>query len=196
MDLRRLVQTLPATIVCAIALVVGPVGATSVLPLELPQLVAGSRDVVHVRCIATESVADTTVGVATVTQFVILDRAKGGVGTTLVLRQPGGTLGTLAVDFRLPRFHVGDEYVLFVPAPSTLGFASPLGLAQGMFAISDTATGKEVGNGRDFAALLRDIELAKIPTGTRIRLTLSPKERSRIALDDFMTIVRARAATP
>ena len=143
------------TMACAIALAVGPARATSVLPLELPQLVAGSRDVVHVRCTGTEAVADATVGVATVTQFVILDRAKGSAGATLVLRQPGGRLGAQVVDFQLPRYRVGEEYVLFVPPPSALGFAAPLGLAQGIFPVSEGPAGKEVGNGRDFAALLR-----------------------------------------
>ena len=181
---------------CAFALAAGSARATSVAPLELPQLVAGSRDVVHVRCIGTEAVADARVGVATVTQFVVLDRAKGSPGATLVLRQPGGRLGTQVIDFQLPRFRVGDEYVLFVPPASVLGFASPLGLAQGMFPVSEGSAGKEVGNGRDFAALLRDVDAAQIPAGTRLRLQTSPKERSRISLADFMAIVRARAATP
>jgi len=181
-------------LVCAGMLAGGVAHATSVLPLELPQLVAGSRDVVHVRCIGSEAVADATVGIATVTQFAVLGSAKGSPGATFVLRQPGGRLGDRAIDFRLPRFHIGDEYVLFVPPPSDLGFASPLGLAQGMFAVSDGPSGKEVGNGRDFAELLRGLEPAQIPEATRARLEYSPKVRSRISLDDFMTMVRARAA--
>lgn len=196
MNLAALCRILLATAACAVALAAGSARATSVLPLELPQLVAGSRDVVHVRCTGTEAVADATVGVATVTQFVVLDRAKGSAGATLVLRQPGGTLGARVVDFQLPKYRVGEEYVLFVPPASVLGFAAPLGLAQGMFPVSDGAAGKEVGNGRDFAALLRDVDATQIPAGTRARLQTNPQQRSRIALADFMTIVRARAATP
>lgn len=196
MNVTSMSKILLVTAACAMSLAAGAARATSVLPLELPQLVAGSRDVVHVRCTGTEAVTDATVGVATVTQFVVLDRAKGSAGATLVLRQPGGRLGAQVVDFQLPRYRVGEEYVLFVPPASTLGFAVPLGLAQGMFPVSDGKAGKEVGNGRDFAALLRDVDPAQIPSGTRARLQTNPRERSRITLADFMAIVRARAATP
>lgn len=196
MNVPTMWKILLLTAACAGSLAAAPARATSVLPLELPQLVAGSRDVVHVRCTGTETVTDATVGVATVTQFVVLDRAKGSAGATLVLRQPGGRLGTQVVDFQLPRYRVGEEYVLFVPPASALGFAVPLGLAQGMFPVSDGTAGKEVGNGRDFAALLRDVDPAQIPSGTRARLQTNPQERSRITLADFMAIVRARAATP
>ena len=39
-----------------------------------------------------------------------------------------------------------------MPAPSRLGLASPVGLSQGAFGVVQGASGKEVGNGRDFAA--------------------------------------------
>ena len=77
-----------------------------------------------------------------------------GTKPAVVTRDLRELLG-LKVDYHAPKFRVGEEYVLFMPAPSRLGLASPVGLAQGAFSVMPGATGKEVGNGRDFAELLR-----------------------------------------
>jgi hypothetical protein len=177
------------------ALLAVDASAHSVLPLELDQLVAGAEQVVHVRCIASEAVADATVGVATVTTFVVFERAKGTVGATLSVRQAGGELGGLAVRYPVPTFSIGEEYVLFMPASSKLGLASPLGLAQGAFQVVPGATGKEVGNGRDFAELLPHADPATLPPRAAARLKAAPQDRTRMNLSDFLTIVRAKAGT-
>ena len=94
------------------------VGATSVLPLDLNQIIAGAERVVHVRCTGNEVQPDPNVGVVTVTTFAVLDRAKGIVAPTLTVRQPGGELNGLTINFRVPKFSTGSEYILFMPAPS------------------------------------------------------------------------------
>lgn len=168
--------------------------ATSVLPLDLDQIVAGAQQIVHVRCTGNEVQADPAVRVVTVTQFVVLDRAKGTAGATFTVRQAGGELDGVAVDYHVPKFRVGDEYVLFMPGASKLGLASPVGLAQGAFAVVPGGVAKEVGNGRDFAELLPQAQAATLPPGIAARLQRPRTERLRMDLGDFMTLIRAKAA--
>ena len=128
--------------------------ATSVLPIELDQIVASAQHIAHVRCVSNTVEADPNVRVGTVSTFVVLDRAKGAPGATFTVRQVGGELNGVVIDYHVPTFKVGEEYVLFMPPASRLGLASPVGLAQGVFNVRPGSAGKEVGNGRDFAELL------------------------------------------
>ncbi len=169
--------------------------ATSVLPLELDQITAGAQHIVHVRCTGNEVQPDAAIGVVTVTTFVVLDRAKGEATSTFTVRQAGGELNGLAIDYHVPKFRVGNEYVLFMPPASRLGLASPVGLSQGAFAVVQGQAGKEVGNGRDFATLLSSTDRASAPANVAARLQRAPSERARVDLADFMTLVRAKAGT-
>jgi len=166
--------------------------ASSVLPLDLGQLVDRSEQVVHVRCLGNQVVADANVGVATVTTFAVFERAKGASGPTLTVRQAGGEMNGIAVKFPVPAFVAGEEYVLFMPRFSRLGLASPVGLSQGVFHVAVHAGTKEVGNGRDFADLLVGVDPASLPTHAAARLKSAPADRTRLELADFMTVVRAR----
>ena len=168
--------------------------ATSVVPLDLDQITASAQHIVHVRCTGNEVHPDPAIGVVTVTTFVVLDRAKGAASPTFTVRQAGGELNGLAVNYHVPRFAVGDEYVLFMPAASRLGLASPVGLSQGAFGVAQGASGKEVGNGNDFARLLGGVvDSTSVPSGIAARMQGAPAERARVDLADFMTLVRAKA---
>src|SRR5436305_1001857 len=134
------------TMLLLAALVAFDARAYSVLPLDLDQLVANAEQVVHVRCVAVAAVPDATVGVATVTSFVVFDRVKGKAAPDLQVRQAGGELDGRVIRYPVPTFRVGEEYVLFMPGASSAGLASPVGLAQGVFHVVPGATGKEVGN--------------------------------------------------
>ena len=166
--------------------------ATSVRPLDLDQIVGGAQHIVRVRCTGNEVLPDPAVHAVTVTTFVVLDRAKGPGGATFTLRQAGGRLDGIVVDYHLPKFRVGDEYVLFVPASSKLGLASPVGLSQGVFGVVPGPGGGQVGNGRDFAELLPRAEPATLPPGIAAALGRGRAERLRMDLGDFMTLIRAR----
>jgi len=167
----------------------------SVAPLSLDQIVAGAKHIVHVRCTGNAVQADPDVGVVTVTTFAVLDRAKGGEGSTFTVRQVGGELHGLAVDYHVPKFVVGDEYVLFVPPSSRLGLASPVGLSQGAFSVLPGAAGKEVGNGRDVGDLLAGTDAVNVPPRMAERLKRGGQARSRMDLDEFMALSRAKART-
>jgi hypothetical protein len=170
--------------------------ASSTLPLDIDQLANGAREIVHVRCTGNSVQRDAAVGAVTLTTFVVLDRVKGTPGPTFTIRQAGGEIDGIRVDYHVPKFNVDGEYVLFVPGTSRLGLASPLGLAQGVFAVSGTSatpSGKEVGNGRDFAALLNSTAPNAVPAGVAKQLAQPASGRSRIDLADFMTLLHAKA---
>lgn len=169
--------------------------ATSVIPLDLDQITAGAEHIVHVRCTRNEVQRDAAVGVVTVTTFVVLDRAKGASAATFTVRQAGGEMDGLAVDYHVPKFAVDSEYVLFMPPPSKWGLASPVGLSQGAFSVVQGRSGKEVGNGRDFATLLSSADRAVAPASVAARLQRTPSERARVDLADFMTMLRTKAGT-
>lgn len=177
---------------CVLLLAARSAGAMSVLPLELDRLIAGASTIVHVRCTGNAVQEDPVVGVATVTTFVVLDRARGGGDNTFQLRQAGGERNGVAVDFHAPRFRPGDEYVLFVPAASRLGLASPVGLTQGVFGVTVRDGVREVGRGRDFARLLGGIDTRSLPSGIAARMQPGQPAATSIPLADFMTLVRGR----
>jgi hypothetical protein len=166
--------------------------ALSLIPLDLDHITAGAQDIVHVVCTGNEFQPDAAVRVATVTTFMVLDSVKGAAATTFTVRQIGGELDGLAINYHVPQFAVGGEYVLFMPASSRLGLASPVGLTQGAFSVMQGQKGKEVGNGSDFATLLSSADRARAPAGIAARLQLAPSARARVDLNDFMTLLRAK----
>ena len=169
--------------------------ASSVVPLDLDQIIAGAEHIVHVRCTGNTVQADPQVGIVTISSFVVLERAKGGGEPTFTVRQAGGELLNLKVDYHVPKLRVGEEYVLFMPPPSRLGLASPVGLSQGAFSVLPGAAGKEVGNGRDFAELLGGVNPASVPPRIAARLKQASHDRSRADLGEFMALTRAKAVT-
>jgi len=169
--------------------------ASSVVPLDLDQIIAAAEHIVHVRSTGNTVQADPQVGIVTISSFVVLDRAKGGAEPTFTVRQAGGELLGLKVDYHVPNFRVGEEYVLFMPPPSRLGLASPVGLSQGAFSVLPGAVGKEGGNGRDFAELLAGADPASVPPRMAARLKQEPHARSRADLGEFMALTRAKAVT-
>jgi len=185
-------QVLAAAVVLASLTAAFGAFAASVLPVDLDDMTAGAQHIVHVRCTSNEVQRDAAVGVATVSTFVVLDRAKGTGTATFAVRQPGGMLDGVAIDYHVPKFAVGGEYVLFMPPASPLGLASPVGLSQGAFAVTHGKAGKEVGNGSDFAMLLPAAARAGAPPGLAARLEGAPSERTRVDLADFMSVIRAK----
>ena len=76
-----------------------------------------------------------------------------------------------------------------------MGLASPVGLSQGVFAVTPAVAGKEVTNGRDFAVLLAGADAGKLPPGIAMRMQRTERERTRVDLGDFMTLLRAKVVT-
>jgi hypothetical protein len=117
--------------------------ATTLARLSLDQLSVAADAVARVRCLDAESRWENG-GIWTVTSFEVVETMKGALPAQITVRLPGGRVGhvTAAVD-GTPRFHAGDEAVVFLERSRRGGF-SVAGWVEGTFRIGhDPRTGRE-----------------------------------------------------
>ena len=162
--------------------------AASVLPMVLDEIVDSSAVAFQGICTGNRTERDPLTNlVVTYTTFDVKEVIKGNVQKTHVIKQIGGVMPSGEVSYRvhgIPKFAVGEEYVLFLAGVSSAGFSSPMGLSQGKFTVEQGDSGKMVSNGRDMRELT-----AKMPQAD----SLAIKEGSRkIGLDDLKRLTRAR----
>jgi hypothetical protein len=173
--------------------------ATSVLPMYLDELADNAAVVFQAKCVGNRTELDHARNtVVTYTTFEVRDVVKGNVGAVHEIKQIGGVLPSEGLDQRVrgvPTFAEGEEYVVFLAGVSSHGFSSPLGLAQGRFAVREEGASKRVGNGRDF----RDIAARMsehLPARARARVAESPAPVLDMDLEDFKQAVRHRIGAP
>jgi hypothetical protein len=175
--------------------------ATSVLPVSLQRMATAAELIFHGRAISNEVMLDEASGrVATFTTFEIIELVKGEAGPTHTIKQIGGQLpgsNIRQVIHGVPRFTVGEEYVVFLPKASSLGFSSPVGLAQGKFSVLKRNGQSEVSNGRPIAGLMKNTpnevlnNLPSAVTAERTPLLKGlPDHSTRTLLPDFMQTIR------
>ena len=123
-------------------------------------------------------VAETIRGTASPT----LSFRQFGLQTPLPASEGRKFLGVVA---GMPRYAPGDQVVLFLSQPSTIGFRTTVGLEQGRFKLR----GGNFENGVDNAGLFRNVDFSK--------RTLSAKEKQMVATqqgavgaDTFLALVR------
>ena len=93
----------------------------------------------------------------------MIDLIKGNAEDTYTIKQIGGELKNRNMALRVhgvPKFHVGKNYVVFLPAKSKLGFSSPLGLHQGSFSVLNINGEQVVSNGRSQANQPQQVQQA------------------------------------
>ena len=183
--------------------------AASVTPAGLERLLGSAEYVFHGRCLSNQVELDIGSNlVVTYTTFEVLDAVKGEPGSTHTIKQIGGYLPGSNVYMNwpgVPRFVVGEEYVIFLPPQSSAGFSSPVGLGQGKFKVLPALQGQDVSNGRDFEELLKNVPVTQVPAIVMTRMkqkfsTLSANTsqgaagRARMGLDDFLATVRSMEA--
>jgi len=174
-------------------LVPGLALAASVLPLDLDGIIDRSGVAFEGRCIDTHSEIDPSSNqIVTLTTFEVKDALKGAPSNPYTIKQLGGEVGGVVnrID-GVPSFTVGEDYVVFLPGVSQLGFSSPVGLAQGSFSVKQQAEGRTVGNGRDFREM---VPQAALPASAREKAAVAPGRLTRIDLNEFKQLVRQRAA--
>ena len=168
--------------------------AMTVLPLYLDEMADTAAVAFEGRCVANRSEVDAATGlVVTYTTFEVLDVLKGSAGATHEIKQVGGALPGDGAQYRVPgvpKFEVGEEYVVFLAGVSSAGFSSPMGLSQGRFHVDRRAGVRKVGNGRDFRDLTRRIP-AKVPPATRAEMDRSDQPLREMDLQEFKQMVRA-----
>ena len=172
----------------------GIAGATSVLPLQLDEIIDTATTAFEGTCTAnrTEREAQTNL-VVTYTTFAVKDVLKGAVqGTTHVIKQIGGKMPAGELSYRVegvPTFAVGEDYVVLLAGVSSAGFSSPIGLAQGKFTVQKDAAGNRVSNGRDFRETTARMPAVVLP-GVLAGATAPVRH---LGLDEFKQLIRARA---
>jgi hypothetical protein len=169
--------------------------ATSVLPVSLQRMAQTAEMIFHGTAIGNEVRLDQASGrVATYTSFKVIEVIKGNPGATHTIKQIGGQLpGSNArlVIHGVPRFAVGEEYVIFLPQASSLGFASPIGLSQGKFDIRKLNGQAVVADGRALAAETKTAPQLDMPdTPSAIVADPMPDQPAVIHLADFLITVR------
>jgi hypothetical protein len=180
-------------VACVLGLaLVGPAAATSVLPLQLDEIIDTATTVFEGTCIDNRTERELATNlVVTYTTFAVKDVLKGTVqGATHVIKQIGGKMPGSELSFSVhgvPTFAVGESYVVFLAGVSSAGFSSPIGLGQGKFSVLQDASGVRVTNGRDF----RDMT-ARMPS---VVLPGTAAPVPHLGLDDFKQLVRTRVGS-
>ena len=175
--------------------------ATSVLPVSLQRMAKSAETIFHGTAIGNEVRLDQASGrVATYTTFKVIEVIKGSPGATHTIKQIGGQLpgsNVRQVIHGVPRFTVGEEYVIFLPKASSLGFASPIGLVQGKFDVRRHSGDTLVSNGRSLAALMKTTPQQASPNGPSALaskrapvLNSIEGQPASARLSDFMQAVR------
>lgn len=182
------------------------VHASSVLSLNFEQLSSHSEVIFYGRCISNQVEQDPeTKLIVTFTTFEILTPVKGTQGLTHTIKQLGGDLAESNIQTKwpaIPKFIIGNEYVVFLPAVSSLGFSTPVGLEQGKFKVIADILGKQVNNGKSFDALLKNIPEKKLPPSILNRIkapsitqnlntSAGSAQTKNISLDDLLNIVQS-----
>ena len=171
-----------------------PAAATSVLPISLQRMTAVADLIFHGRVIADEVRRDAASGrVVTLTTFAVIEIIKGETGETHTIKQIGGQLPgsqVRQVIHGVPRFNTGQEYVVFMPKASSLGFSSPIGLSQGKFDV-DRVNGQAVIRSRRAAAAVSKEPAQQTSPETPAAFVWEPGEKpaDTVELAEFLRSV-------
>lgn len=170
--------------------VTGGAQAASVREVLLDEIIDTSAVAFQGVCTSNRTERDSITNLAvTYTTFEVKDVIKGNVNATHVIKQIGGVLPAGEASFRVqgvPKFTVGEEYVVFLAGVSSAGFSSPIGLSQGKFSVQQSAAGKTVANGTDFRVTTSRMKNVAIPS--------TGLPASTLGLDAFKQMARAHAS--
>jgi len=162
--------------------------SATVLPLNLDELTQSAQDVFVGTCLDNKTVMDSaTQMMVTYTTFQVDESLKGDLSGTHTIKQVAAKATTddmLTTFPSVPEFIIDQQYVVFLPTPSELGFASPVGLKQGAFDIIKENQHAVVSNGRSFTEMLPDNAAAPAETG---QVTVTPVQRSKQSNQSFST---------
>ena len=164
---------------------VAPAGATVLIPADLGELSRDALAIARGRVIALDAQWTEDRGtIETIVTLEVESYLKGGLGSTLRFRVPGGELGRFrSIVVGAPELAVDQRVVVFLGAR---GPSMPyvLGMNQGVFRVSRAAgdAGWQVTSPVMLPA-----------TGGAVRLVRGDPSRRSIALGDFEQAVRALA---
>ena len=166
---------------------VSSANATSLLPLTLEQLSTRAELIFYGRVTENTTTRDEQSGqIATQTTFEVIELIKGEAADRHTIKQIGGQLKETGTTLRIqgvPRYIVGESYVIFLPEKSSLGFSSPLGLYQGSFSVSTIDGEQVVSNGRQ-------LEQEAQARNSSLPLAVKAGNKAQARLGDFIDTIR------
>lgn len=169
--------------------------ATSTLPITLEQLSTRASLIFYGKVVSNQVRKDELSGrIATFTEFEIIDLIKGEAGTKHTIKQIGGYLKESKTALRIhgiPKFQTGNNYVVFLPKKSKLGFSSPLGLHQGSFSVLTIKGEQLVSNGQNLTEQPLADPADKNSRSIQVPLAVRADNPSQARLDDFINTVRS-----
>ena len=164
-------------------------------PISLEQLSTRATLIFYGEVISNQVKHDEQSGyIATFTEFKVIDLIKGNAADTHTIKQIGGDLKDRNMALRIhgvPRFQVGNNYVVFLPTKSKLGFSSPLGLHQGSFSVLTINNEQVVSNSRSQVNQPQIKQAEQTSKAVQVPLAVSVDKPSQSRLDDFINTVRA-----
>jgi hypothetical protein len=174
--MRRLI------LIVALMLCARDLRATVLLPAEFREIVAGSQIIVYGRVAAVRAEwSDDRRRIDTIVTVAAGSYLKGGPGSTVTFRVPGGQIGRYRnVMVGAPQFQSGEEAILFLSAAGP-SIAHVFGLSQGVFRVRvDVRTGRRL--------VVPPVLMAQGDAPQTI--TRGDTSRRQLSLDDFAATVR------
>jgi hypothetical protein len=161
--------------------------------MNLEDVTTSAHYIFSGRCTGSESRYDDETGRQVVfVKFTITQMIKGEDMDEITFK-----MSKVAVDIgNAPTFKSGHEAILFLYERSSLGFTSPVGLAQGTFSVLSSSTGeKVVVNGNNNSNLFQGIDTTKYIKRTSRSSFLAaldrvlPHQSGPIDYQTFITVV-------
>jgi len=171
--------------------------ATTVLPVSLESMSKRAEIIFYGKTVSNEVKMDNMSNrVATFTTFKIIENIKGITNATHTIKQVGGQIPGSKIVHRIhgvPRFTIDEEYIVFLPAKSTLGFTSPIGLGQGKFSVYKQNGIKMVSNGRAVKSMIisgkTKADLSSVEIQALNALRPIEDQTNKTGLTEFIKIV-------
>ena len=165
------------------------------IPLSLNKIIENAGYIFQGECINIRTGRDPETNLlATWFTFRVKQGIKGDLGEEFVLKQYGGSDENYTITPTSVQYEVGEELVLFVYPPSSIGFSSSVGLHQGKFLIKKFENNEKrlVTNGTPAMVLFEGMD-EKIPTrdtaGTRAE-GITQLKSDKMELDEFLSFVK------
>jgi hypothetical protein len=134
-----------ALLACAL-LSFSPAHASRVRPVNLEEMAQRADRIFMGRCVGVRTAVDRDLGqVVTYATFMTGRTVKGRAHGAVIIKLLGDQIddgGPVRGVDGVPRFHEGEEVVLFLYGDSRRGLTSPVGLGQGKFVVFNDKKGK------------------------------------------------------
>jgi hypothetical protein len=122
----------------AVLAIASPLFATTVLKMDLQDLVTGSDSIVQGRVESVETRWENKLAF-TYTSVIVDEEMKGAPRRAVLIRLPGGKVGSLSVHVAgMPQFKTGDQVILFLKGRPD-GTFDVVGMNQGKYDIEQNS---------------------------------------------------------